>query len=119
MSWINDHSARERCYEAMRQIGEMIETYHRQYRSLLPPPGYVGGAAYFIPWLYMDSGNEFLRCIRSGMTPEQACQAAIDHSRESVRRYNARHEWQIQHWPDVAASWIEGLRRTIERIADA
>ncbi len=113
------HGNRESVYAAIRELGAKNEANWATGRRLSPPKGTVGvGGADFDYNLKAIVGDEYLRSLRRGTTPQEALVAAAAAGTEAVVKWNVhvvkgracfggRHELRL--WEGAGASRAEDV----------
>lgn len=83
------HADRENVFEAMRKIGDENEREWQRARDLSPRGASMSvGSADFDHTLKATVGDEYLRTIRKGGTPEDAMKSAIAAGSDAVKKWN-------------------------------
>lgn len=104
--------------KALLSIRSDIDRYNAEYKRLAPRYGEIPVGSVFVdPFLYADAGMEFMRLLRIGMAPIDAFNEAVAYSAESVRKWNAKSEWQQHRNPTFAESklldWLHRINQAI------
>lgn len=82
---------REALFLFMRTIDAEVDRNLTEHRQLSPPYGQIAaGAAHFDPFLRAAVTQDYLGCLRSGKTPEEAEQYAIEHGQLCVKKHNEK-----------------------------
>lgn len=122
------HGNREEVFSAMRTLDEEVQREYERARELAPRGGAIAvGSADFDHTLKAGIGEEYLRALNKGSTPDEALDAAKALGREMVQKWNTKgskgrasinRNSELHRWEGAGESIAENIHRRFVQSAE-
>jgi hypothetical protein len=97
------------------RLEEIRQKLWERHRAAAPLSGCipVGGGEWVDTFFRLEAIDGCLRVLRAGRTLSEAVSAGKEASREAVKKWNQRREYQVHRWEETAFDWLDTVIRLL------